>query len=744
MSPEPEATSPDPDLSGFDPGAYPEPQHPELSLPKLSEENFESISGSELHLQGPAFFNNYELSWLDFNFRVLHEAFNPDNPLLEQARFIGIVCSNLDEFVQKRVGGLKRQIEAGMNDPAIDGLTPTEQLKEIRKRVLKMIKEYRGCFFKRIVPGLAEHGIYFRKYDELKKKERKIAREYFIKQLQPILTPLIVDQAHPFPFISNKSRSFAIEIRDENTDERIFARLKVPDNRPRWFQIRHKDHLVVVNIDDIIREHLGELFPGARLHSAHIFRVTRNADIKRDEEEADDLLEMIEEELRERRFAEVVRLEIESDMPREVVNVLIDKMSVQPEDIYEMDGPVGLADCTEIAGIEGYPELHFKPWIPTLHPSFRHSVEEKMPDVFSLIRRGDILVHHPYHSFSSSVERFVKEAVADPSVVAIKQTLYRTSPDSSLMHALIRAVESGKQVAVLVELKARFDEQQNIDWAVKLEKAGVHVSYGLPGLKIHSKITMVVREEGNGLQRYAHIGTGNYHPGTANLYEDLGLFTCREDLAADVSDLFNYLTGYAPDQKYRKLLVAPHYLRKKIEHMIDYEIERQKNGKPARIIMKMNSLEDPHLIQKLYYASSQGVSVDLIVRGICRLRPGLKGLSENIRVHSIIGRFLEHSRIYYFRHADEHRYFIGSADVMHRNLDARVEAITPVESGQLKRYLRFVLQVHLKDNKQRWVLESDGTYRRVEVQEGESAVASHLVLMNHSSSYKDPVPSGVH
>lgn len=713
----------------------------------LSEETVETefvpkqIESDQLIISGSDYFNNYELSWLDFNFRVLEQAQNDNNPLLERVKFIGIVCSNLDEFFQKRVGGLKRQFEAGVNNRSVDGLKPLEQIKKIRKQVKLMIKAYRSCFFDELIPPLKEHGVYFKSYDELTKKEKNKVDHYFKTQLFPILTPLVVDQSHPFPFISNKSRSFAIEIQQNDTDECIFARVKIPNNRPRWFIVTEtKKQCVLVNTDEIILAHIYSLFPGATVKSAHLFRVTRNADLKRNEEEADDLLELIEEELRERRFAEVVRLELDAQTPEHVKQILLDQLDISKIDVYEMDGPIGLADCLELSKIKGFEHLKFSSWTPVVHPVLRSHPDEETPDIFSIIRNGDFMVHHPYHSFATSVQRFVEEAAKDPKVLAIKQTLYRTSNDSPIMHALMRAAETGKQVAVLVELKARFDEQQNIDWALRLEKAGIHVSYGLPGLKIHSKVTVVVREEAGKLQRYAHIGTGNYHPGTANLYEDVGLFTKDEDLCADVSDVFNYLTGFAPNQKYRKLLVAPNYLRNTFTELIDFEINEAKSGRPSRIICKMNSLEDPMLIQKLYEASQAGVSIDMIVRGVCRLKPGIEHLSENIKVHSIIGRFLEHSRIFYFMHAGEDLYFQGSADIMHRNLDARVEVIAPVEHPRLKTYLQFILFVCLRDNTQRWTLEADGVYKKQTKEPDDYEVATHKILMHHTSQLREPLP----
>jgi len=692
---------------------------------------------------GKEYFYNYELSWLKFNWRVLHQAFDEDTPLLERVKFISIVCSNLDEFFQKRVGGLKRQLHAGVSNRSIDGMTPIEQLEAIRTDVKKMINAYRTCFFDKLVPAMQQEGIIFKSYDELTVPQKETINTYFEKQLYPILTPLVVDHSHPFPLISNKSRSFAIELNAPDTDERIFARIKIPNNRPRWLVAGRTDNnTILVTIDDVIRNNISRLFPGAEIQSASIFRLTRSADIERNEEEADDLLEMIEDELRERRFAEVVRLEIDARTPAHIKELLIEKMNITWTDIFEMRGPIGLADCMQLYNLEGYDHLKYKPWIPSLHPVFRHDIDDVAPDIFSIIRKGDFMVHHPYHSFATSVQRFIEEAATDPQVLAIKQTLYRTSKDSPLMHALMRAAESGKQVAVLVELKARFDEERNIEWAQKLEKSGVHVAYGLAGLKIHSKLTSVIREENGELRRYVHIGTGNYHPDTAQLYEDIGLFTCNEDLASDVTDLFNLLTGFAPEQAYKKLLVAPNFLRSGISSYIDFEIARAKAGEKARIIMKMNSLEDPEIIHRLYEAARTGVQIDLFVRGVCRLKTGLAGVHKNLRVHSIIGRFLEHSRLYYFFNGGAEKYYIGSADMMHRNLDARVEALTPIEVPALKEYLEFVFGVYLRDNCQRWVMRKDGNYLLKKPSGDSEPVSVHLTLMDHASKNLEPIPGG--
>ncbi|MCC5912966.1 MAG: polyphosphate kinase 1 [Balneolaceae bacterium] len=711
-------------------------------LKRLSKKELNSLlQGDSLNISGEEFFLNYEISWLKFNRRVLSEAEDTDNPLLERVKFIGIVCSNLDEFFQKRVGGLKRQLHAGVSESSVDGKTPREQLALIRKNVQKMIRDYRDCYFKDLLPALEKEGIRILLYEELNKDQKAKADNYFRDMLYPIITPLAVDEAHPFPFISNKSRSLAVKLREPKSGEKRFARIKIPSNRPRWIEInRDEDQLLLLSTSELIREKIGDFFPGMDIESANIFRVTRNADLERNEEEADDLIELIEEELRERRFAEIVRLEIDSRMPADVKAYLLEHLNVEKEDLFEMNGPLGLADAVQLYNIEGYPDLRFSPWTPSLHPAFRHEIDQEAPSIFSVIRKGDFMVHHPYHSFESSTQRFVAEAARDPNVLAIKQTLYRTSSDSPIMHSMIRAAEDGKQVAVLVELKARFDEERNISWANRLEKAGVHVSYGISGLKIHTKLTIVIREEGEGLKRYVHIGTGNYHPDTAQLYEDLGYFTCRDDIGSDVTDVFNLLTGYAPNQKYRKLLVAPKHLRAQVIDRINFEISEAKKGREGRIIAKMNNLEDPLIIQKLYEASNAGVRIDLIVRSVCRLIPGKKGLSENIQVHAIVGRFLEHSRCYYFGAGGEDLYYIGSADWMHRNLDARVEVLSPVDDYELKRYLQFILNLAMRDNRQRWVLNEKGNFKRIKRKKDEEEIAIHKELMQHAKESQDPVP----
>jgi polyphosphate kinase len=584
-------------------------------------------------------------------------------------------------------------------------------------------------------------GISIKSYDELTDYQKKVSDRFFQRQIYPIVTPLAVDESHPFPFISNQSLSFAIELLNPKTKEKHFARLKIPANRPRFIQVfRRGNRVVMVPIEDLIASKIESFFPGMKVKSAHLFRVTRNASVERNEEEADDLLEVIEDELRERKFSEIVRLELDTKMPKHIKKYLIKNLNINWNDVYEMSGPIGLVDAFQIANLSGFSRLKVRPWTPVLHPSLKHEEDEDIPNIFDVIKEGDFMVHHPYHSFALTTQRFIDEAANDPHVLAIKQTLYRTSKDSPLMHSLMQAAEQGKQVAVLVEIKARFDEERNILWAQQLENYGVHVAYGIPGLKIHTKVTMVVREEEDGLRTYCHIGTGNYHPDTAQLYEDLGLFTCDEQIASDVTDIFNLLTGFAPDQSFEKMLVAPKHMRNQMTELIEFETNEARNDRPARIIAKMNSLEDPMIIQKLYEASEAGVKIDLIVRGVCRLIPGKEGLSTNITVHSVIGRFLEHSRVYYFMNGGEHIYAIGSADWMHRNLDARVEAIIPIEKEELKKYLQFILRIYLADNQQRWLLDEGGEYIKAKKKKGERKASTHKVLMNHMRDSAEPVP----
>ena len=678
---------------------------------------------------------NRELSWLDFNWRVLQEAIDPRNRLLERLKFIAITASNLDEFFRKRVGGLKRQQAVGMANLTLDGWSPEFQLQLISEAVRPMVERQSDCLLDEILPGLAEHGMRLVGYDSLSFDQQQELRGYFLREVYPILTPLAVDPGHPFPFISNLSLSLGVLLRDPKSDEMRFSRVKIPQNRPRWVTLDHV--LEFVPLEQIIIHNLDMLFPAMDILAAYPFRVTRNADIARNEEEADDLLEMISEELREQRFASVVRLEIDEDMPDNMLALLQDGLALEQIDVYRVRGPLRLADLFALADVN-LPHLKNDPWTPITPQRLSGLDRQSRPgEIFSVIRQGDLLVHHPYHSFGSSTQQFIESAARDPQVLAIKQTLYRTSADSPIVEALMQAAERGKQVAVLVEVKARFDEAQNIEWARALENAGCHVAYGLVGLKTHSKLSLAIREEEDGLRTYYHIGTGNYNPKTATLYTDCGFLSCRPDIGADLMDIFNFLTGYSRQIEYRKLLVAPVNMRQSFVELIDTEIRNALRGKPARIIGKMNGLEDPVLVRKLYEASQAGVSIDLIVRGVCRLRPGLPDISENVRVISIIGRFLEHPRIWYFENDGEPRYLMGSADWMKRNLSNRVEAVVPIEDPRLQAQLDYILQVAINDQRQAWEMLPDGRYRQRRPDpsidpESDAAIGSQAALMRHT------------
>ena len=677
---------------------------------------------------------NRELAWLDFNWRVLAEALDARNPLLERLKFIAITSSNLDEFFRKRVGGLKRQKAAGMANLTLPGLTPDVQLQYISKAVRPMMETQSAALLDNILPALAEHGIRLVDYGELDLEQQQRLRSYYLREVYPILTPLAVDPGHPFPFLSNLSLSLGVFLHDPVSDEAQFARVKIPQNRPRWISL--DDPLHFVPLEQVIIHNLDALFTGMNILAAYPFRVTRNADIARNEEEADDLLDMINEELREQRFAAVVRLEVDEAMPASMIAILQHELELEQNDIYPVRGPLRLADLFPLTGIN-LPHLKDEPWTPQTPPRLIGiDRQSRTGDLFSIIRQGDLLVHHPYYSFNASTQLFIEAAARDPQVVAIKQTLYRTSADSPVIEALIQAAERGKQIAVLVEVKARFDEAQNIEWARTLENAGCHVAYGLVGLKTHTKLSLVIRDEEDGLRAYYHVGTGNYNPRTATLYTDLGLFSCDPDIGADIMDVFNFLTGYSRQSQYRKLLIAPVNMRQRFAEMIDDEISHAKHGRPAQIIAKMNGLEDGPLIRKLYEASQAGVSIDLIVRGNCRVRPGLPGISDNIRVISVIGRFLEHSRIWYFTNGGEPRYYIGSADWMRRNLSNRVEAITPIEDPRLQELLMHILQVSLNDRRQAWEMLPDGRYRRRQTRPDDNhspaALGTHQVLMRHT------------
>ena len=655
----------------------------------------------------PERYINRELSWLDFNARVLSHAEDGRIPLLERAKFLAIFSENLDEFFQVRVAGLKDQAAAGVTATSSDRTSPGDQLRAIRGKVEELLERQGRAFRDDVVPALAANGIILSNWDELDDDDRAALVEEFEHRIFPVLTPLAVDPGHPFPYISNLSLNLAVSVRDPVADERRFARVKVPPLLSRFVVMPDGERFVP--LEQVIAAHLDALFPGMEVESHSPFRVTRNADLSLEEEEADDLLAAVELELRRRRFGRAVRLEIDETMDDDVREFLMGELDLAPDDVYVIDGPLDLGGLWAVHALDR-PALKDEPWAPVTQPRLAPAAPDEPVDVFAAIRDRDILVHHPYDSFATSVEAFIEQAAMDPDVLAIKQTLYRTSGDSPIVNALIRAAERGKQVAVLVELTARFDEQANIAWARALERAGVHVVYGLVGLKTHTKTALVVREEGGGVTRYCHIGTGNYNPRTARLYEDLGLLTANADLGADLTDLFNYLTGYSRQHAYRKLLVAPIGLREAIVDLIRREAAA---GRDGRIVMKMNALADHRMIDELYDASQAGVSIDLIVRGICCLRPGVPGLSENIRVRSIVGRYLEHSRIFAFGRRERRHYFIGSADLMTRNLDLRVEAVVPVEAEDLQARLQEVLDVDLEDDELAWVLGADDQWRPV-------------------------------
>jgi polyphosphate kinase len=662
----------------------------------------------------PERFLNRELSWLDFDARVLALAEDPDVPLLERAKFLAIFSQNLDEFFQVRVAGLLDQVAGHVEKRTPDGRTTKEQIAEVRSRVQSLVADAYRVFYDSLVPSLAAEGIVYSPYADLDDDDLKYLDGVFADRVFPVLTPLAVDPGHPFPYISDLSLNLAVVVLDPIEGERRFARVKVPNLLPRFVVMPDGERFVA--LEEVIAAHFSELFPGMEPGEHFAFRVTRNADLTLEEEEADDLLEAVEVELRRRRFGRAVRLEVDEDCSAEILDLLQSELDLDDRDVYRYRGPLDLGGLWALRSLDR-PELVDEKWTPITQARLSPLVDEGV-SIFSAIRDGDLLVHHPYDSFSTSVEEFIRQASVDPKVLAIKLTLYRTSSDTSIIKSLVRAIERGKQVAALVELKARFDEMKNIGWARQLEKAGVHVVYGLKGLKIHTKTTLVVREEDDGIRRYCHVGTGNYNPKTADLYEDLGLLTCDPAVGSDLTQLFNLLTGFARDPQFEKLLVSPQTVRPGITRLIRQEAAL---GPAGRIVLKMNSLVDPDIIDELYAASREGTPVDLVVRGICCLRPGVPGLSENIRVRSIVGRYLEHSRIYHFAHGGPEggpAYYIGSADLMPRNLDRRVEALVPIENPSLQGRLQEILDVDLSDDTLAWQLGADSTWQHVVLGEG--------------------------
>ncbi|WP_040791463.1 RNA degradosome polyphosphate kinase [Nocardia paucivorans] len=673
---------------------------------------------------------NRELSWLDFNARVLALAEDDSLPLLERAKFLAIFASNLDEFYMVRVAGLKRRAETGLTVRSADGRSPNEQLALIAARTQEIAVRHARVFLDDVLPALIDEGIEIIDWTDLDDEERHRLSAYFQDQVFPVLTPLAVDPAHPFPYISGLSLNLAVTVRDETGGEH-FARVKVPDNVDRFVRVRRTGSTssiaAFLPMESLIAAHLDQLFPGMTVVEQHSFRITRNADFEVDEDRDEDLLQALERELARRRFGSPVRLEVSDDMTEHMLELLLRELEVDPGDVIQVPGLLDLSSLWQVYGVDR-PALKDPPYVPATPPAFGE--RETPRNVFAALREGDVLVHHPYDSFSTSVQRFIEQAAADPQVLAIKQTLYRTSGDSPIVNALIDAAEAGKQVVALVEIKARFDEQANIKWARALEQAGVHVVYGLVGLKTHCKTCLVVRREGATIRRYCHIGTGNYNPKTARLYEDVGLLTAAPEIGADLTDLFNSLTGYSRKAEYRNLLVAPYGVRSGIITRIEREIEAARNGEAARIRMKANAIVDEQIIDALYRASQAGVPVQIVVRSICGLRPGVPGFSDNIEVRSILGRVLEHSRIMHFQAQDE--YWIGSADMMHRNLDRRVEVMAQVRDRRLCAQLDEVFESALHPMTRCWVLQSDGSWTAwPERRDTGDGVRDHQVYLMH-------------
>jgi polyphosphate kinase len=707
---EPQASPPKLEVVADPPSDAPEAKPAEEESPASADPGETSDEVGEksrkFKLRSPQYYLNRELTWLSFNRRVLAEAEDKRTPLLERIKFLSIVAANLDEFFMKRIGGLKQQVGAGLLARTVDGRTPSEQIEDCYRVIHEMIaaqQELRIHLFKL----LRRHNIKLVSLADLDADEQAAVREYYFENIFPLVTPQAIDPAHPFPFISNLSINLLVTVRYPNDEDTSLARVKVPIGAgiPRFLRIGGDN--CFVPLEDVMANNLDLLFPGMEVVSCELFRVTRNANTERAEEQADDLLSMIESELRQRRFAPIVRLEVVAGMDPTLRGMLAAELGLTEAagDVFEIDGMLGLGDLRELAGLD-YPNLQDSAHHPQDHPRL---VTDR--NIFNIIREGPILLHHPYESFSSSVERFVREAGLDPKVRAIKVTLYRAASESVIINHLINAARNGKQVAVVVELKARFDEAANIRWANYLEEAGIHVTYGVVGLKTHCKTILVVRQDYNGLRRYAHIGTGNYHEGTARLYSDVGLLTCDDAIGRDLTELFNYLTtGYTPGRRYSKILTAPKPLKKALINKIQRQIAVHSAESPGLIQLKTNALEDVDIVRSLYRASQAGVTIDLIVRDSCLLRPQIDGLSDNIKVISIVGRFLEHSRLFYFRNGGDEEYYIGSADCMKRNLKSRVEVIAPVEDVALREELRFMLDAQINDHRSAWVMDADGNY----------------------------------
>ena len=678
---------------------------------------------------------NRELSELSFQWRVLHEALDDRQPPLERLRFLAILTRNLDEFFMKRIGGLKQQIDAGTTEPTVDGATPREQWEDALSMAQDLFETQSQCYHEAVKPALREAGVEVLGYDHLRPDEVEHLRERFESSVLPTLTPLTFDPAHPFPFLSNLSLSLAVRTRKPDGTVR-FSRIKVPENLPRLVptdpDASADGEARVVPVERVIAANLDLVFPDVEIVDHSTFRVTRNAEVRRNEDVAEGLIERIEDVLRQRRFATLVRIEVDEDTPQSVRDLLVEHLDVDEREVFERSAPLALSDFGSLHDLDA-PELKFPAWTPQQHPRFAGLDPKRPGEVFEAIREGDALVHHPYHSFTDTVQTFLDAAAHDPDTLAIKAAIYRTAPDSRVLGSLIDAAKNGKQVAVMVELKARFDEENNLRWVKRLEEEGIHVAYGTVDLKTHSKVALAVREEGDDVRIYSHVATGNYHSETAKGYVDLGLFTADSDVGQDLVRLFNSFTGHSRNRRYRKLLVAPETLRKRLYELIDREREHAAAGRGGRIVAKMNALEDPGVVERLYEAAEAGVRIDLIVRGICRLRPGVEGVTETVRVHSVVGRFLEHSRIFRFDNAGDPAYFIGSADWMTRNLDRRVEAVAPVEDPSLRERLDEILSTMLDDDRRRWEMRPDGSYVQTRPGESEGSPDTHERLMERAS-----------
>ncbi len=714
----------------------PDGSHVRTAAPPVDLDlDLDTDADGEVALDDPDLYLNRELSELAFQRRVLNQVLDDRNPLLERVRFLAIVTKNLDEFFMKRVGGLKQQIDAGVTERTTDGRTPHEQWAAVHEAAAPMFARQSACYREVLRPALAEAGLEVADYDDLTDAQEAKMRSYFEESVLPTLTPLSFDPAHPFPFISNRSLSLAVLTRKRGETDPTFTRVKIPQNRPRLVEVDTDDEgRRFVLLEEVVRANLDLLLPNVDIVDTALFRLTRNAEVRRNEEVAEDLIEAIQEVLEQRRFASAVRMELEAGAPDAIRDLLMEQLDLAEREVYDLEGPIDYREFMDLTDHDR-PELKLDDWSPLPHPrlpadgGLTESTDGHEVTVFDEIRRDDILLHHPYHSFTDTVQRFLDEAAHDPDVLAIKAAIYRTASDSKVIQSLIDAADNGKQVAVMVELKARFDEQNNLEWVRTLEEEGIHVAYGTVGLKTHTKTALVVREENDGVQLYSHVATGNYHSGTAKGYVDLGLLTADRDIGQDLVKVFNFFTGPSLDEEFRKLLISPVTMRARLTRMVRREADHARSGRRARIVVKANALEDPDLVEELYRASMAGVDIDLVVRDICRLRPGIEGLSETVDVYSIVDRFLEHSRIFYFENGGDPEYYIGSADWMTRNLDKRVEAVTPVTDPDVREQLRFVLELCLRDNRSAWTMNPDGTYDQRTPGEDEPTVCTQDVLM---------------